>query len=122
MNYVVVGYFFYFCLGKKDCYLFATVFLLTNGGEEHKSSLTMLEICKKEIGSIMASLASMDMEEVSKQMEESEFATTDLESELQLRFTIIIFKLFYVDIYLKYFLFFLQGRRGEETKTSFEDS
>ena len=63
----------------------------------------MLEICKAEIDSIMASLDSQDMEEVSKQMEESVFAATDLESELQLRFNI-----FYIKI--KYFLFFLQGR------------
>ena len=51
--------------------------------------MTMLEICKTEIASIMASLASQDMEEVIKQMEESEFAATDLESELQLRFNIL---------------------------------
>ena len=34
----------------------------------------------------MATLASQDMEEVSRQMEESEFAQPDMESELLLRF------------------------------------
>ena len=100
MNHV--GY-FYFCntkyLGKKDLYWFAPVFLLTNNGEDHKSSLTMLEICKKEIGSIMASLASHDMEQVSKQMEEAEFAATDLESELRSNiFTKYFYKIFLQNI------------------------
>ena len=55
----------------------------------------MLEICKREIGSIMASLASQDMEEVSKQMEEAEFAATDLESELRSNiFTKYFYKIF----------------------------
>ena len=49
--------------------------------------MTMLEICKTEIDSIMAGLASQDMAEVISQMEESQFATADLESELELRFT-----------------------------------
>ena len=49
----------------------------------------MLEIIKTEIGSIMAHLASQDMEEVTRQMEESQFAATDFESELQLRFNIL---------------------------------
>ena len=58
----------------------------------------MLEICKKEIGSIMASLASLDMEEVSKQMEEAEFAATDLESELRSNFTKYFYKIFLQNI------------------------
>ena len=83
----------------KDIYIdiATTVFLLTNSGEEYKSSLTMLEICKAEIDSIMASLDSQDMEEVSKQMEESQFAQTDLESELLLRFP----KTFNININIK---------------------
>ena len=63
----------------------------------------MLEICKKEIGSIMASLASHDMEEVRKQMEESEFAATDLESELRSNiFTKYFYKIFLQNIFIKY--------------------
>ena len=59
----------------------------------------MLEICKKEIGSIMASLASHDMEEVSRQMEEAEFAATDLESELRSNiFTKYFYKIFNINI------------------------
>ena len=76
----------------------------------------MLEICKSEIDSIMESLASQDMEEVSKQMEESEFAQTDLESELRFRkYLTLILKLNYISILL------LQGGWRKETKTSFED-
>ena len=73
--------------------------------------MTMLEICKAEIDSIMASLDSQDMEEVSKQMEESEFAQTDLESELLLRFPIyltLILKLNYILRNISYFA--LAGR------------
>ena len=81
------GILFFTIFRKKDIHCFATVFLLTNSSEEHKSSLTMLEICKTEIDSIMAGLASQDMAEVISQMEESQFATADLESELELRYT-----------------------------------
>ena len=59
--------------------------------------MTMLEICKTEIDSIMESLASQDMEEVSKQMEESEFAQADLESELRFpKYLTLILKLNYI--------------------------
>ena len=72
--------------------------------------MTMLEICRKEIGSVMASLASLDLEEVSKQMEESEFALLDdLESEL--RFSSIILKIFYVSN-----IFYFSCREDEEKR------
>ena len=69
----------------------------------------MLEICKSEIDSIMESLASQDMEEVSKQMEESEFAQTDLESELRFtKYLTLTLKLNYILRNISYFA--LAGR------------
>ena len=68
--------------------------------------LTALEICKQEIGSIILKLDSQDMEKLSQEMEESEYALSAFESE----------NLFRLISYENEIFFFCTNNREEEEK------